>query len=233
VRTIARDRVLPGQLVGLRSLPAGDYRVRISTTEPRAGVVRVVLGRGGVLVEHDLASLPVGRDGRASFDVELPMDVDAFAIEANGSTAVSASVAVTELWPDAARVSGERAITGRGYGPVTAFFPTDAQYAERGGIWVKAGGQVPMVLDVAPGTSRLTLFVRNGPLANHVDVSFAGSAESADLAPNQETSFDLRWPTGTRATTLRIRAAEAFRPIDVDPATGDLRRLGVWIELRP
>jgi hypothetical protein len=233
LRTLARDRSPAGQLAALPSLPAGDYRVRISTTEPRKGRVRLELGRGGVLVEHDLASLEVGRDGRVVFDVTLPMTTDAIGVFTDsGSTAFSAAMAAIARWPRSAVPIDDAAIVGRGDGVFTAFFPTDAQYAERGGVWVKAGGDVPMALVAAEGTSRFTLFVRNGPLPNHVELTVSGATRSASLAPNEETAFDVPWPAGSRALALTVRAAEAFRPIDADPTSADSRRLGVWIEFR-
>ena len=234
VRTPGRDPMPPGQLAGVSSLRAGEYRIRISSTEPRAGHVRLELGRGGVVADRELAALPLGRDGRAWFDVTLPMDTDALGVFADGaSSAFSAAILATSLWPGAARPLKDPAIVGRRYGAVTAFFPTDAQYAEAGGVWVKAGGEVPVVLAAAPDTTRVTLFVRNGPLQNRVEVSLAGTTRSAALTPNQETAFEVPWPAGARALALSLRAAQAFRPIDVDPASGDPRRLGVWIEFRP
>ena len=125
------------------------------------------------------------------------------------------------------------ALTARRYAGADVFFTTDGQYPERDGIWFKAGADVPVVVRPrAPGAGRVPIFVRNGPLANRVVLSAAGWRQELTLSPGQETSVDWPWAGEARARLMEVRAAEAFRPADIDPASQDLRRLGVWIEFR-
>ena len=80
---------------------------------------------------------------------------------------------------------------------------------------------------------RLELQLRNTPKANRISVSCGDWRESIDLAPGEERRVALP-PNrvGSRAATvIRIHPEIGVRPADLEPANGDLRLLGVWVEI--
>lgn len=246
ISTIARGAAAPPQLAAFSALPAGEYRVRVAFTEPRTGRVRIEVGRGGVIRDEDLASLPLGRDGRARLDFALPAAVDNLTVHAvDGASANAATLSAMRLAPKADQPLADRAHAARRYGDVETFFTTDAQYPEPGGVWFKAGGEIPAIVQAPAATTGVTLLVRNGPLDNHVELRDQEWRQSLDLAAHQEVEIPWPWtPPVDRASrgaasvadriarVLHVRAATAFRPIDFDPSGQDPRRLGVWIEFR-
>lgn len=233
--TMARGRPPAGQLLAIAGLPAGDYRVSVNGAIEPAGRVRLEVGRGGLIDEHVLAELPRGSGSRLTFDAELPVAVDALRVLAADGVPPGTSATITplRLRPRDELASADPALVARRYPGADAFFTTDGQYPERDGIWVKAGAGVPVV--VRPHkieAARVPVFVRNGPLPNTVALEAEGWRETLTLAPGQEVSVDWPWPAGANARLLRVSAATPFRPVDVDPASQDFRRLGVWIEFR-
>lgn len=222
----------PEQLAGFHGLPAGEYRVRFDSPEPRQGTVRVSVGSGGLLVEEDLAALPVDREGKPWLEFALPVDVEALTVSrAAGASAAASRLSPRRLFSGPDRVSRDRAAVARRYAGADVFFTTDGQYPERGGIWLKAGS-VPLVVRPRDPSRPLRLFLRNGPLQNQIDVTAGEWRESRVLSPGEET--EMQWPlaAGAVASLLRVRTSQEFRPADFDAGSQDLRRLGVWIEFR-
>ena len=233
--TMARGRPPAGQLLAIAGLPAGDYRVSVNGAAEPAGRVRLEVGRGGLLDERVLAELPRGSGSRLTFDTELPVAVDALRVLAADGVppGVTATIAPLRLRPRHELATAAPALVARRYPGADAFFTTDGQYPERDGIWVKAGGDVPLVgLPHAREATHVPVFVRNGPLPTPVVLAAEGWRETLTLAPDQEVSVEWPWAPGASARLLWVNAATPFRPADVDPASQDLRRLGVWIEFR-
>lgn len=233
LRTMSRGHAPGSPLTAIAGLPAGDYRVKVSSTEPASGRVRLEVGRGGVLADHDLPGLAAERDRRRFFDVAWPVGVEAVTVAAGeDSTATGATVTPLRLRPPAEQPLRDAAILARRYSGADVFFTTDGQYAERDGIWFKAGAVPVVVRPRRAGASGVAIFLRNGPRPNVVELASGGWREQLSLLPGQEASVEWPWSAGARERVLEVRTAEAFRPADVDPASQDLRRLGVWIEFR-
>ena len=233
LRTMTRGQPPANQLVGIAGLPAGDYRVILTDGGSPEGRVRVAVGRGGLLDEHDLAELPAGAGGRRSFEVELPVDVDSLTVIAEEqATATAAAIAPIRLFPPRSLVTREAALVARRYAGADAFFTTDGQYPEQDGIWFKAGADVPVVVHAREDIPRLQVFVRNGPVRNLVRLSSGDWSVEVPLAPGEEHGMEWPWPDAERTRVLQVRAAEAFRPLDFAPESRDFRRLGVWVEFR-
>ena len=246
--TSARTALSGGQLASLGSLPAGWYRIKLPSAERQDGRVRVEVGRGGLLRDVALRDLPVGQDGRAYIDVSFPLTIDALSVwGADGAPATGCTVSPLRLASHATQLLHDPALVGRRYGDVDVFFTSDAQYPERTGIWVKAGGAVPLVVQSSASGAPVTLRLRNGPKPNAVQLWSGPWRQALELAPNQEADFEWPWGVSRRtegdqsvagayeqspARVLNVQASTAFRPIDYEPASQDPRRLGVWVEFR-
>jgi hypothetical protein len=104
----------------------------------------------------------------------------------------------------------------------------DDSFMEPAGFWTRGESPTAVVID-APDRNELGLRVRNGAVANRVELSAAEWHSSLSLAPGEVRDVDL---PAAAARLLRIQTAAGFRPADVDPASGDRRTLGVWVEFR-
>lgn len=124
--------------------------------------------------------------------------------------------------------------TGRGdaarqvvrYGAHDVFFLDEESYPEAPGFWVRPGGSRIVVGETA---APLSLFVRNAPVANRLELVSGAWRQTLDLAPGQETRVAV--PPAGPATPIEIRAAAGVRPFDGDRRNRDFRLLGVWISI--
>jgi hypothetical protein len=73
------------------------------------------------------------------------------------------------------------------------------------------------------------LILHNGAVDNSVSIEFAGRREEIALRAEEERRIEVPLDPRRSAALVRIRSASAFRPSDVDPASRDTRRLGVYV----
>jgi hypothetical protein len=112
----------------------------------------------------------------------------------------------------------------------TALLDGDA-WMEPPGTWV--AGESSAEFAVAPDPqSPIQLFLRNGPVANTVSLESAGWHETFTFAPGAEQLVQIPVDHVHRPVPLTVAASHGFRPADLDPASDDVRFLGVWIETR-
>ena len=71
--------------------------------------------------------------------------------------------------------------------------------------------------------------MRNAPIGNRVVLTSGAWREELALAPNEERYVELPLLPGRGAALLTVASAAGFRPSEVDPASRDVRFLGVWI----
>jgi hypothetical protein len=133
-------------------------------------------------------------------------------------------------------LAGAAAVSTARYGLSTVYATSDRIYLQPHGFWVQPGVDAQLLIDreLTPGQpliSTITLLLRNGPKENLVRLDVESWHREVTLPAGGEVLVDV--PSSRRGPTpLRVHAAEGYRPSALDPANGDHRRLGVWIELR-
>jgi hypothetical protein len=135
----------------------------------------------------------------------------------------------TRLDAQPLRLDGSTFANGR-LGGVRVYFLDGGVYVEPSGFWLPPHRSTSVVVQGDDASRGFTMHVQSGPVATAVDVIMDDGASAVVLAPHSRSTVTV--PPGAGGwskVTLRIGAG--FRPADHDPATGDRRDLGVWIEL--
>jgi hypothetical protein len=201
-------------------IPAGEYGVQIETARPLAGDLTLSIGRAPVPFRvQRLSSL-----SRQLFTLSLPAGAAALLFQPRPPLA--AIRGDVELAPVSFDRSDLRpALVGSHYGATDTFFLDDGAYVEESGFWVKGGRTAEVVLAVAGGQT-VNVLIRNGAVANKVDLEATNGRESLTLAPGEERAVSLQATAGV--VRLKITSASGFRPSE--QGGRDTRTLGVWIE---
>jgi hypothetical protein len=151
-------------------------------------------------------------------------------VEGDGAARRSISAVELEQIAPAAAAAGGWAHRAVRYESGDAFFLDENAYAEPTGFWV-AGGRAAQIL-IVNDRPNLDLFVRNAPVDNTVTIEIGGERHAMTLRPGEERTVSLpRAGPGPHAA-VRITSQNGFRPSAIDPANGDLRYLGCWVETR-
>jgi hypothetical protein len=113
-----------------------------------------------------------------------------------------------------------------------ALFVVDGDvYAEPTGAWVIARATGRFVAQAS--SDRVRLLLRNGQAPNTITVSSGDWHDTLSFGPNESREIVVPGRAGDAgATVLTIQPAAGFRPADTNPASRDVRVLGVWVELR-
>jgi hypothetical protein len=126
-------------------------------------------------------------------------------------------------------LDGSALLTGR-FGSIQVYFLDVGVYAEPSGFWLPPHRSTSMVVEGEDPSRGFTMHVQSGPVATAVEVTIDGRASEVTLAPHSRST--LTAPPGVGGwSKLTVRTGDGFRPADHDPASGDRRDLGVWIEL--
>jgi hypothetical protein len=212
-------------------LPAGRYRLWIDTRTAVASFdASVVVGRSdGPLDEWRFEHLAPGAVSR---DVALPVDVRAMAVRG----ADNARSMVRALWLQpvgnagrAPRLSEQRATAARRYGRVAIFALGNAVYLEPGGLWTAAGSTAEIVVTPGPDQDGFGFVLRAGAVATPVEITSGALSIRLSLAAGESRDLVIPLRPGEPAL-VRVRAEHGFRPASVDPASTDVRMLGVRLE---
>ena len=103
-------------------------------------------------------------------------------------------------------------------------------YPEQGGFWT-VGRQVAVTLAVPAGrTAPLVLRIHSGGQANNATISSFGWHRQFALVPGQAAEVTLPVVAGG-VIPLTISTDKSFSPQAIDPASGDARLLGIWVEI--
>jgi hypothetical protein len=223
-------------------VPAGRYQLLTRDDGVRDGRLDVFVGRSAKPIRSfDLASTQ-----STPAEISLPIETASLTVQADERARrhVRQVMLAPELPPPSsspssalkAAVANLSAVQTAQYGRSTVYATSDRVYLEPPGFWVqpKADANLLIDRDLPPGEPAppaITLFLRNGPRENRVRLDVESWHREVTLPAGGETLVDV--PASRRGPTpLRVYAAEGFRPSELDPANGDHRRLGVWIELR-
>ncbi len=210
-----------------RDVPPGRYTVMLRTGLNATGTLSVALGRpDSVITTCEFADAP---PGRSNCVVDLP--AGAASLWLTPDAALRRTVSAVELAlepvvsPDGCDRRAGRAVVS----PAGTLFVTGGDvYAEPTGAWVMARATGEFVARTSVDPMRLLL--RNGRVPNSIALSSGDWHDVVSLAGGE--SRDVLVPRRIDATAVTVFPATGFRPADTDPASRDVRMLGVWVELR-
>jgi hypothetical protein len=220
-----------GTWLWVPNLPAGRYRLWIDTA---AGTppfdVALVAGRSDGPLES--WRFEGGAPGAASREFVLPVAVPSISVR--GGEGERASVRGTWIQPvgrlDPTPLGRLHATSARRLGGVAVFAVSNV-FLEPGGLWTAGGQSAEMVLLAEAGEDQAAFTMRAGPVATSVGIDTGMSAIETTLSPGEVR--DLAIPVRRNEPTLvRIRTGQGFRPASIDPASKDVRLLGVRLEPR-
>jgi hypothetical protein len=215
----------PAPLLSIQHVPAGTYRIHTIFAKEASGTVSLRVG--------ETFPLPLSAwrvDDRAAHDVRVPVAVRSFVVD--GDANALQSVGAVELEATARAVSTPvqgAAFRAVQYGSSRVYFMDENAFPEPQGFWV-AGGRTARLIIAAENRPQ-ELLVRNSPVENLVNLEVDGVHHEIRLAPGEETLIPLQRAPGGDAV-LVVESSRGFRPSREDPANGDSRYLGCWLELR-
>jgi hypothetical protein len=205
--------------------PAGLYAMSVKRHGAADGWIMAGVGND----QYSIVTKPM-TDADAGVRIELPVDVSTLSVRAEeaGRDQLDAvvlrplSIGLRTSSPGVAR----RAVR---YGETNAFFMDDSAYPEPGGFWVGGGRTATVAIAPARPEPVLSLWLRNGPIANAVAVDCGSWRVDLSLAAGEERRVDVPMRDRQISARLRIRSAETFRPSAIDPNSRDTRLLGVFV----
>jgi hypothetical protein len=229
IGTSSRGRALAEPpLLFLGDVPPGSYRLRSAGEGGLRGVIQAVVGRSS----RPVASWRVDPQQPADAVLRLPVGVNGLTISGDRE-AVDAARALTlqpiEVVPASARPTRERARAAVRYGSVGVFVVGDGVFLESTGLWIEGEATVPLGLQVAPPADKVAMRVRNGALANTIDLAAGTWRETLRLQAGEERMVEVPADAGGRAL-VSIHAERGFRPAETNPGSQDRRLLGAWLE---
>ena len=229
VRIESPARPLPGgmgrnevPIVALPAVPAGRYRIVPQSRAP-GGWLIVGVGQD----QFALRSEPL-----APIVIDLPVNVRALSIRGDDEARRvirGVTVEPMALVPGAERLSDRLARRAVRYQDVAVFFLDDSAFPEPEGLWIGGAREAQIVVQADTARDAVRLHLRNAPIDNRIVLTSGGWREELALAANEERRLEVPLVPGRTAALLTVSSAAGFRPTDVDPASRDVRFLGVWI----
>ncbi len=234
VRRAPRER----PLLFVTNVPAGRYGLIVHGRQPMRGRLTVTIGRTTNPTRTFEIADPAPSAGQHDIAFELSLPIDVHSVTVTGDADARATVAEAFLRPSvvyrppALLAHDAFALRAYRYGAYVAYAVSDDVYQEPAGMWLRAQRSTMLVVQADQGTGVPRLYVRNGPLRNTVDVETGAGSRQLEMTPGQEFEMPLALGGPQRAAAVRLHAAEGFRPVELDPASRDVRFLGVWLEIR-
>ena len=213
-----------------RPIPAGDYELVLSGSNRPRGEISIHVGRTGLVL--DRFSLDGRPSGPSGLVLQLPVRVQSVTIV--GDEEARRSISRIDLRPrllgDAtgSRASGFALWASR-QGAARVFFLDTGAFMEPGGFWTRGASRTQVVIDANGSAVPPTLVVRAGPVPTTAELISGDWAESLRLSPGEQRHVRLPALHGAEAWLVEVVTSEGFRPAWHDPASRDMRDLGVWI----
>jgi hypothetical protein len=217
---------------GPLSLPPGSYEARIwfNGAGAREGQVVVsasptaVFGRAEGRLENPVV-IP--------FQLPVPSEVQVDVPDEALATAVSqVDIAPAHVIPVRERPDLDpRALESIPTWPGGYLIYADQHAFPEGGIFWTRGTDRATVLVAPAGASRVVLTLHLGPLSGDVRLTVAGTEYVAAVSANSVSHIEAPVPQGLGLVPITIQAPGEFRPSDVNPGSGDTRRLGVQVRV--
>jgi hypothetical protein len=218
-------RGLNRPLAVFQSIPAGSYV--LSAVRHGTGDGWVMAGVGND--QFAIVTRPIA-DFDAGVRIELPAGAGSLSVradEAGRDQLDGVELAPIALDRSAPAVAAPpRAVR---YGEVVVFFLDERAFPDPSGFWVGGARQAAVMLTSDRPEAPVPLILHNGAVDNSISLEFAGRREEIALRAGEERRIEVPLDPRRGAALVRIRSASAFRPSDVDPASRDTRRLGVYV----
>jgi hypothetical protein len=229
-----RKETQPLRLIhnGRFSLPSGSYRIEVEWSGARAGeVLGLQLGRFG----EPWLSWPVEpRQGeRWSHEFALPLDVSFVGLRGTPELErlIQRVLVIPLLVTDRTlRPRGSDVTAASRSGQASIFYHDAYFFSERDGFWVRGERETRVTIYREFAETPLTMRVHSGLVGNRLRVSTAAWEKTLALRPQSPETVEVVGATGP-LTTLSLRSDSGFVPRELDPASPDERRLGIWIEV--
>ena len=108
---------------------------------------------------------------------------------------------------------------------------TDEHAYPEGGVFWTRGLEQTTVLVAPGGASRIVMTLFTGPLTGSVTLIVAGTVHNVSVEAGQTRQLVVDVPPAHRLVPIVIRSSSTFRPSEVDPRSGDVRRLGCQVRV--
>ncbi|MFP5378817.1 MAG: hypothetical protein ACLGHP_03515, partial [Vicinamibacteria bacterium] len=221
---------------GRLTLPAGTYEVEVTWADrdplpvPGVAPLGVQVGRTGPAFR----TAQVEPTPRGVWRETIDLAVDASFFGLRGSLDLERAIAGIAVRPihivnASARPRVPQVLGGTDYGETAAYFHDEQIYAEPGGFWTRGARRAVVTFAGAEGAG-LGLRMHGGGRSNRVTVSARDWQTTVDLVPGATEEFELPPHVG-RVITVTFDTEDVYVPADTDPASGDRRELGAWVEL--
>jgi hypothetical protein len=219
----------PRMLEGPFDLPEGRYVARVRFAGDVVPAAEAVVALSDAVV---LARSTASTSSPVTVTVDLPVRTTVFVGVSDAAAARAVSqveIVPSEVLPRSARALDGRNVVESIGGDIRGFiaYPNDRTYPENGVFWTRATEE-GSVMVVTGGASTLRLVLHVGPTGGRVTVTVAGQITDVDFRPDEtrELSFGV---SGQKLVPVAVKAARAFRPVDVDPRSDDRRLLGCQV----
>jgi hypothetical protein len=220
---------------GRFSLPAGTYQIAVHFNDAVPGreqPLSLQIGRNGPpLQTWTFAPQPGQR-----WETTLWLPVDANFVGLRGPVDMERAVDSITITPKAVVDAGDRpllplVLAAAIYPTANFFFHDEQMYPEPQGFWTIGGQAARVTVATPPGQSTpVVLRIHGGAQANRATISTFGWTRSFLLVPGEAAEIELpMFPSGV--VPLTITTETGFYPRDLDPASGDRRFLGIWVEV--
>ncbi|MGE0705008.1 MAG: hypothetical protein AB7P22_13840, partial [Vicinamibacterales bacterium] len=220
---------------GPLSLPPGSYEARVWFNGTMAREGEVVVSASPTAV-FGRATGRLSNPAVVPFSLPVPSTVQVQVPDA-GLASVVRQIDITpgHVVPASERPAIDpRAVESIPNWPGGYLVYADQHAYPEGGVFWTRGTDTASVLVAPGGASRLALTLHLGPRSGDVRVTVAGEEYVASVAANSISHIEAPVPEGLSLVPITVQSPGEFRPSDVDPSSGDMRRLGcqVRVELR-
>jgi len=222
----------PGAAVAftLPDVPAGEYVISAVAQSSVSGRLEVRSGDSGLSL--DQWTFDAARE--EGLRLVLPVGVRTLVVTGDARVVdaiETVSLRVQSLPP---APTAERALQAARLSAWRAFFMDSRAYLERQGFWTVGGSTTQVLFERdAAGAGDLRLQVDSGPVPTSVEVVSPLLPAPIRLAFGAHERKVVEVPADPEGKSLvNITTSAQFLPVQHDPANGDHRHLGVWVEPR-
>jgi len=210
------------------SLPAGRYELCLD------GRGRTIQGEIGLQVGRvgpPLRTWTIAPAARWTTTLDLPANARFVGFRA--SPELTGAAPELRLIPRAVadlrtRKTDPEVLQSRQYGDAAVFFYDERVAPEPAGFWTRGDSSSRFAVALAPDRPT-ALRLRAGPTPATVQTTVDGDVQRVTLAAGATRDVTLR--SRHTVASVEIVTEGGFVPAEVDPATRDRRRLGVWVEV--
>jgi hypothetical protein len=213
-------------LFTLPSLPAGEYRLHLSSEMPR-GWVMVGIARD----QFSLQTIPMPAP---PIDVRFGLPVRSLLVRGDEEarrTIRALAVEPIRVFRPAERLTGEVARRAVRYGATTVFFLDDRSFPEPEAFWVAGARSSTVVLQADTARPSAALHLRNGPNENRIALEAGGWRQDLQMTPGEQRTVDVPLDAVRGGRVVTVSTSAGFRPSEHDSASRDNRFLGVWVKV--